>query len=199
MKEYLWAELEKIKPSTLIKRAKVKYEARSRRISFSLLGKNCFVSLSEKVITGEDKILAQMLKKFSFEEVILLYLLRAEEISLAEELVSPWQLRGGNFFFRGPHQLFTQPLLEKFGQDKENFRRICRNLGGEELGFGDAAFKLFVFPRLPLVYILREADEEFEATVSVLFDRTADQHLSLDALWNLVAAVSWRLSAEAPI
>jgi hypothetical protein len=37
-------------------------------------------------------------------------------------------------------------------------------------------------------------DDEFQPRLSVLFDRTIDQHLAPDAVWGLVNLVSDRLS-----
>ncbi|RLA86758.1 MAG: hypothetical protein DRG40_02095, partial [Deltaproteobacteria bacterium] len=46
----------------------------------------------------------------------------------------------------------------------------------------------------PICLVLWKGDEEFEATISVLFDATADRHLPLDALYGLVLEICRRMS-----
>jgi len=84
-------------------------------------------------------------------------------------------------------------LKDAFGQNPEGFLRAGARLGGVELLFGDKAFALTVFPKVPLGYILWRQDSEFPAGVNVLFDATIQNHFSLDGIWCLVAEVSQRL------
>jgi hypothetical protein len=46
------------------------------------------------------------------------------------------------------------------------------------------------FPKIPLYYVLWAGDEEFEASLSILFDKSIERHLSADAIWGVVAWVS---------
>ena len=66
-------------------------------------------------------------------------------------------------------------------------------MGGVDLLFGDKAFALTVFPKVPLAYVLWKADEEFPAQVTVMFDSTIQNQFSLDGIWCVVAEVSQRL------
>jgi hypothetical protein len=43
-----------------------------------------------------------------------------------------------------------------------------------------------VFPKIPLYYLLWQGDEEFEPRLSILFDRSIEEHLPADAVWGLV-------------
>jgi len=47
---------------------------------------------------------------------------------------------------------------------------------------GDTAFKLFVLPRVPLLIIFNEQDEEFAASARVLFDISAPNYLPTEDL-----------------
>jgi hypothetical protein len=53
-----------------------------------------------------------------------------------------------------------------------------------QLNYGDASLKLYPFPRLPVVIILWEEDDEFSPRVDILFDSTCEFHLALDILWS---------------
>jgi hypothetical protein len=152
------------------------------------------------VLPGEKKILC-MRGDFCEEEslrdyfylMVLLYLLNAREGDPTRTWISGKELKGGTTFFRGPHALRTEELKEAFGKDPEAFLRAGARLGGVELLFGDKAFALTVFPKVPLAYILWKGDAEFPAAVNVLFDSTIQNHFSLDGVWCIVAEVTQRL------
>jgi len=125
--------------------------------------------------------------------MVLLYLLNAQEGEPTRTWIGEKELRGGTTFFRGPHALRTEELKETFGKDPEAFLRAGTRLGGVELLFGDKAFALTVFPKVPLAFVLWKEDKEFPAQVTVLFDSTIQKHFSLDGIWCIVAEVSQRL------
>jgi hypothetical protein len=47
-----------------------------------------------------------------------------------------------------------------------------------------------VFPKVPLHYLLWKGDDEFQATVTILFDRSIEQHLAGDAIWAMTNLVT---------
>jgi hypothetical protein len=123
------------------------------------------------------------------ELVCLSYLLNAGPQSLSQQMVSAKELRTGHFF-KGPHELKTQPLLNRYGNDLEGFRKAAERAGGEELVLADAAYRFEALPKIPLHYLLWKGDEEFSPRLSVLFDRSIEYHLAADAIWGLVTLVS---------
>ncbi|MBN1102035.1 MAG: DUF3786 domain-containing protein [Deltaproteobacteria bacterium] len=123
------------------------------------------------------------------ELILLVYLLRAKEEGLGDEMVTVQQLKDA-LFFQGPHALHTEPLVDRYGRDREGFRNAALALGAELLPLADAACKIQVLPRVPVYYLLWEGDEEFEPRVSVLFDRSVEKHLTADAIWGLVTLVT---------
>ena len=50
-------------------------------------------------------------------------------------------------------------------------RNACISLSGKELEKGDVAFKLNLFPFLPIIIRFWEADDEFPASLQILADR----------------------------
>jgi hypothetical protein len=130
---------------------------------------------------------------FQFYLVLITYLLRAQAIGLSGRIVTDSEIQGGDFFFRGPHALFTGPLEKRFGHDIKAFLEAGLRLGGSATDFGDVSIRLWPLPRIPLEYILWAADEEFPARLVITFDATVDKHLPLDAIWALVNEVGRRL------
>jgi hypothetical protein len=104
-------------------------------------------------------------------------------------MVSAKELKTGHFF-RGPHDLKTEPILDRYGNDLEAFKKAAENAGGVELGLADAAYRFMAFPRIPLHYLFWKGDEEFDPRLSVLFDRSIEYHLPADMIWGLVTLVS---------
>jgi len=123
------------------------------------------------------------------ELLVLLYLLNASPHEIKHHMVSVKDLKDAHFF-QGPHQLEIAPLLKKFGNDPAGFRRAAEKIGAKPLDLADIAFELMAFPKIPLYYLLWEADSEFESRISILFDRSIEFHLSADAIWGVVKLVS---------
>lgn len=128
---------------------------------------------------------------------VLVYLLSAVEAEEAGEPVSARDLPAGHFF-RGPHALPTHRIVERFGEDMAGFLAAGNALGGVPVDLGDAAVRLAPLPRVPLFLLFWEADEDFPAEASVLFDRSISRHLPPDAIWGLVNLVVDLLVSEPP-
>ncbi|MCP4665396.1 MAG: DUF3786 domain-containing protein [Deltaproteobacteria bacterium] len=123
------------------------------------------------------------------ELLSLIYLLKAGPQGLIREMVSVNELKSAHFF-RGPHELKIRPLLARYGNDPEGFKKAARDLGGETLDLADASCRLLPFPKAPFYYLFWKGDEEFQPVLSILFDRSIERHLPPDAIWGLVNLVS---------
>lgn len=123
------------------------------------------------------------------ELICLLYLLNVGPELPGQDMVSVQELKTAHFF-KGPHELRIWPLLERYGNDLDGFKRAAENLEGEILDLADAAYRFLAFPKVPLYYLFWKGDHEFEPRLSVLFDRSIEHHLAADAIWGLVNLVS---------
>ena len=110
------------------------------------------------------------------------YLLGAKERQPSGDWVPQRRLPYGQFFFRGNHALPTDPIADRFGRDGHEFLAAAQRLGGEPVAFGGHAAALPLLPRVQLLYVLWEGDEEFPARASILFDPTITEHLLVDAV-----------------
>jgi hypothetical protein len=123
------------------------------------------------------------------ELISLVFLLNVGPASPEGTLVSAAELKSAHFF-QGPHELKVGPLIKRYGHDIVGFRERAAALGGEVQEMADAACRLPALPNVPLYYLLWEGDEEFGPHLSILFDRTVEQHLPADGIWGLVSLVS---------
>ncbi|MEW6666648.1 MAG: DUF3786 domain-containing protein [Thermodesulfobacteriota bacterium] len=126
------------------------------------------------------------------ELIMLVYLLGAKDEPLDQEKITVQELKDARFF-QGPHELHLEPVLRRYGRDREGFKEAARSLGADPLDLADAAFRIQAFPRVPVYYLLWEGDEEFGPRLSVLFDRSVERHLSADGIWGLVHLVTLAL------
>lgn len=133
------------------------------------------------------------------ELAVLLYLSRVEaEVTLEGSLVAPEGLKEAHYF-RGPHALDLEPLLDRYGNDAKGFGDAVLSLGGRLLTMAsDVAGEIWPFPRVPFTYLLWVGDDEFPAKISVLFDRSIEKVFSASAIWTLVKVVSRALLRGAP-
>jgi hypothetical protein len=189
----LWQKLREQKPEDVCRRTQAKPGPGGYLLQF--LCREVAVSLADGRIGGE--LADPLLEDQELELLLLTYLTQAEETPPSNAWITEKDLPGGSLFFRGPHALPVQPLVRRFGTDREAFRKAAVGLGGTPLEFGDASFGFRVLPRLPAAGILWLGDEEFPARFTMMFDRTTDHHLPLDVVLALAHCLGQTLLAQA--
>ncbi|MFH1288117.1 MAG: DUF3786 domain-containing protein [bacterium] len=148
-------------------------------VCINVFNEKFIVDLEKKTVSCPDcKKISSLLPPF-----LLHYLTCAKDIPLYNTLTAPHQLKGGAFFFRGTHELPLAKIAKKFETDPEKFLERGKKLGGEEVKFGDAAVKLYLVPKLPVIFILWKKDEEFESRVNLILDKSVEEQVNLDVLF----------------
>ena len=128
--------------------------------------------------------------------LFLHYLLNATETPISGKWISEKGLKGGSQFFQGPHAMPVRPLIDRFGSDASSFAKRCRLLGGTPLEYGDGSMSLPALPRIPVGFVIWEADDEFPADATVLLDSSIESHLALDVILGLVNRVIKRIADD---
>ena len=190
--DVLWQRLQAESSEAVARRAAVEFDAAAQAYLVPLCGQALRVLPADKRVESPDG-------PCGYEPVLacLQYLLSAQDEPPAGEMVSPRSIPSGDFFFRGPHDLPTERLVEAFGDRVDAFRKASEKVGGRAVAAGDAAYEFAALPRVPMTVILWGADEEFPARVQILLDRSAHRQLPLDALWVLSNVLAKRLIAVA--
>ena len=75
------------------------------------------------------------------------------------------------------------PWADRFAADPEGFRKACEALGGRPFPTGDVACILEIFDGLPVVVQLWFAEEEFPASLRLLWDENALQYLKYETMY----------------
>lgn len=185
----LWETLRQRDPATVCPNAMIRFDESKRayRIPFLDIELLCFVDEGRIEPTQPTAV-----HRLGFELVltVLHYLLESRMKPVSGQWVSEKDLPGGELFFRGPHALPTDRLLSLFGANVELFRTASERLGGTPVPMGDVGYRLWAFPRVPILFILWSGDEEFEPTMHIRFDKSVtDQVDSLGTLYALVNVV----------
>ena len=128
-----------------------------------------------------------------FQGIILQYLLLADGTPLENAWVSLRNLPHGAFYEQAFQSYSGNLLVRSFRGDVEAFRAAARGLGGEQVEMGDAAFRFWVFPRLPLAVVYWSGGGEFPDSAQVLFDNSSSHYHHLEILAHLGGMLCERL------
>lgn len=189
----LWQRLQELEPEQTARRAACEYDQQQGRYVLQFLNTDYVVDPAARRIFRRD---AQQDAKFLQQLCILAYLVNATELQPSGRLVSPEKLEAGQFFFRGFHSPPTDKLTAAFGAEPDRLYRAATRFDGSRADYGDASVSLSVLPRVPVVFVVWAADEEFDARAAVLFDDTAGRQLPLDALLTAVQLAIKALTEE---
>ncbi len=145
------------------------------------------VKPEEKIIRSAAPQGETILKRYGyfFIHSCLWYLVKAKDLPLTGRLIKPFNIKGGEMFFRGSHILPLENVGQRYRKDKEAFIKRGRELGAEALNYGEASIKLLPMPRIPVTLILWLEDEEFPPRADILLDSTCELQLPLDIIWSI--------------
>ena len=182
-----WQFLKEADPDVICKNAAIGFDAATRRYILTSCGMDFFISPGEKLIESIAADGAVLLGKLSYFFRLSLpwYLTSAKDVPLSARLVKPDNLKGGHLFFRGSHIMPLDKVAAKYTNDVKGFIMKGAHFGGTPVQYGDAAFVLLPFPRIPVTIILWTSDEEFDARVELLLDTTCELHVPIDIIWSI--------------
>ncbi|ABK17406.1 hypothetical protein Sfum_1719 [Syntrophobacter fumaroxidans MPOB] len=193
----LWERLREADPETVCHNALVEYEDEHRAYVVPFLNAELLITPGEETTEVLDSPPYPRVD-FELNLSLLHYLLEAENVALTRKWIGEKDIPSGEAFFRGLHRLPVDSLIELFGPDARLFRATAELLGGTPVDLGDAAYEFQVLPRVPLLVVLWEGDEEFEPALHILFDETVStQFKALDTLWAFTGVFCRTLAAAA--
>ena len=113
-----------------------------------------------------------------WEKILILhYLSSSDNTPLANSLINYKQVKSGSNYFPTFEKRSIKPLISSFGKEPHLLIESSKQLGGEEVSYGDFGVKLTVFPFVPVFLIIWKGDEEFPATGNILFDSSIEKRL----------------------
>jgi len=185
--EKAWEILATLNVEDVCRAAAVSYDRATEQFIVKSLGMNFLVAVKNRTISSAAPRSDILLKRlgYFFKLSILWYLVSAKDIDCTGRVVKLQNVRGGEIFTMGSHLLPLDKVAQRFGKDKEGFLQKGTDLGGEMVKYGDAAVKLYPFPRVPAILTLWLEDEEFPPRADLMFDSTCDMHLATDIIWSI--------------
>ena len=91
---------------------------------------------------------------------------------------------------------FFQNTADFFNGKTAELRNACIAFYGKELGKGDVAFELKLFPFLSIIIRFWEADDEFSASLQILVDRNTLDYMHYETLMFALTHLFDRLKEE---
>ncbi len=80
-------------------------------------------------------------------------------------------------------------LAAKIDKNPEKFQKICQALGGQPVALGDFGFRLLAFPDLPMALKFYHSDEEFPASLTLLWDRNTLQFIRYETVYYMAGCL----------
>jgi hypothetical protein len=189
---HFWDELQKKDLNTLCNWTLFRLDS-AQQMAFDFLNEEIRIDVAERCLKRHTDNGWEMTRDPLLELVTVAYLNQVETLNpLGREIVSVKDLKEGHFF-QGPHELKTDPLLQRYGEDLLGFEEAARFLRGRPVDMADAAYELLPFPRIPVYFLFWQGDAEFTPRISVLFDRSIEAVLSADVIWGLVSRITTAL------
>ena len=181
-----WDLLSELEPGEVQRNANVIYDMNFSTYEIICFGRKIIISLTDLTISANSYTGSILLNEFGdYSRLsILNYLVNARDVPLSGQLVRPSDLSGGDIFARGTHVLPLDEISELFNNNRDSFIAKGQELGGVLTDYGDMSIELFPFPRVPIVIIIWESDNEFPAKSSLLFDSSCTFHVPIDILWS---------------
>ncbi len=169
-------------PEDAAARAGARYNKDGRRLEIIYFGSLYMVESGGRVwrasAPGEEV-------PFNDRTLILQYLCQSSGLPPSGAWISFRELPGGYHHYAPLQTDAIFPLARVFGSCPEGFEDAARSLGGRPIPMGDRAFIIPALPKIPLAVVIREGDDEFEASSNMLYDSASQTHLTMAALWVL--------------
>lgn len=89
----------------------------------------------------------------------------------------------------------VEPMVKAFSGRTEELKEACEALGGVPLQYGDLSYRIPIFPNISLIYIFYDQDEEFPASLNILFESTITSWTHPESVPVLAETLSERLLA----
>jgi hypothetical protein len=190
----LWERLFQEDPKDVCRRSGALYDDATGSYVLPFLQERYHISPRTKVFSLASPSAVLESPSIDIRIILLTYLINAQEQPLLDKLVAGSSLKGGKCFFTGAHGFPLDPLVAQYGRDFKGFLERGLSLGAQQVRYGDAALQFLALPRVPVVMVLWQGDEEFPPRLSVLFDASIALHLPLDAIYGLVVEICRRMA-----
>jgi hypothetical protein len=152
------------------------------------------VSIGYPGFVARDPQTAIELPPFT-QAMLLYYFYTADGTPLTGRWISFADLPGGRFYNQAFQGYTGGELWRHFKNDIESLKRAALTFSSSLLpdSPGTLAFRFQALPRLPLLLVIWEGDEDFPPAYQILFDAATAHYLPTDACAILGSSLTGRL------
>ncbi len=129
------------------------------------------------------------------QAMILYYFFSSRGSTEPGKWISFSELADGQFYNAAFQGYTSKKLLQHFKDDYAAFHKANQNLCGEKTSFGDGAYRYQVLPKVAILLVYWQGDDEFPPSYKILFEDIVDYHLPTDACAILASMLTGKLIA----
>ncbi len=166
------------------------YDAEKNLFTLPVWGWTFEIDCNQKQITTDSADQIQ-----DYFSIFIIHYLRCTDVGEdSGTWISEKDFPGGVTFFRGPHEIPTNLISDRFQNDLEQFGEVCQKLGGKALEMGDKAYGFNLAPGISVALVYWIGDEEFPAEAKLLYDQNLQHRYALDVIFSLAVQVCYRFT-----
>ena len=148
--------------------------------------------LASEVSTGKQA-------SIPIQALLVYYFQHADGARIADRWVAFSELPEGRFYNQAFQGYTGRELTRSFGEDIDQFSKIIGNLPKAETApheqIGDRSFPVLALPRVPLLLVFWQGDEDFPPSYQILFDASVVHYLPTDVCAILGSMLTRKLIA----
>lgn len=186
-------ELERADPIQLAERIGARYEDQGQGQALFYLemwGKEICLSFPGLEVIEES---SNTPLRIDSQALLMYYFFTSDGTQPVGKWISFSELPDGKFYQQAFQGYTGGELTRAFGDELESFIQAAENLGGKREHLGDVSYSFQALPRLPVLIVYWQGDEDFPASMQILFDASAPHHLPTDVCAILGSMLARRL------
>ncbi len=170
----------------------------SQRLGLLFFGSEVIVDIETEEIyykegsSGGKTQNSKKLDIFSYA-IILHYLVNADGVKISGEWISYRELPDGMFYFRTIPGVL-EPVRQKYKNSAEDLIKKIEGSGGHRSSDFKNGGVIYPFKNFPVLMIIDEESEEFDASLRILFDRNGSHYIKTDVVKMIVVYLARSLS-----
>jgi len=128
--------------------------------------------------------------------MLLYYFNIADGIPLSNHWISFSELQDGKFYNQAFQSYTGERLVHSFSNFPKEFERAAKNCSGARLTHGDISFEFQILPRVNMLVVYWQGDEDFPSNFQILFDATSNHYLPTEAYAILGSTLTRKLISQ---
>ncbi len=171
--------------------ASIKQVNNSKNIYLDYLGSTYVITLPEIIMIPVDVNNKPLQPK---EQLLIIhYLINADGSLPVKDKITYKEIQNGATYFPTFYKRSIKPLLNNFGANPDKILTSAAQLGGIKTDYGDLSVKIDALPRVPIIFVFWQGDDELSPEGNILFNSNIKGYLSVEDITVLCEIITWKL------